>query len=256
MNRMLLDAFAALRASAGRQAARVLLTLSLVGRALTGAVASLRRAGGHSGSGQAQAGPVTMTHRLTPAHLPDSLHPHEPRPHVVQNANHMRQRAQAQASLNTRIAVALTKRVGTMQTAYMFAGIGIGSLVGVFTGNAFLAALFGSVSSYFLQLVLLPILSVGQNVLSAHQEAQADQQFAATMNTLHDAEEMARHLDAQDAELLKQTQMLQQMLGALMSSQNVPIPATTPPAPTAPAQRRPRRTLAAATQPQSQETSA
>ena len=233
--------FTALRASAARQWARMTLTLSLVFRALTGAVASLRRAGGHSRSGQAQASPVTMTHRLTPAHLPDSLHPHEPRPHIVRNANHVRRQAHAEASLNTRIAVMLTKGTGTMQTAYIFAGIGIGSLIGVFTGNVFLAALFGSVSSYFLQLVLLPVLSVGQNVLSAHQEEQAEQSFRATMNTLHDAEQMAQHLDAQDAELLKQTQMLQQMLAAVMSSQGVALPATVaPPAPTV-STRRPRR---------------
>ena len=80
-------------------------------------------------------------------------------------------------------------------------------------------SIFGSLSSYFLQLVLLPIIMVGQNVQGRHGEIQADEAFHATMNTLHDAEQMAQHLDKQDAELLrqtsellKQTPMLQQVL--------------------------------------------
>lgn len=140
--------------------------------------------------------------------------------HTPRNANE-RQREERQARIaqsggwrsrlgafNEQLAVWLTKHTGTMLCAYIFAGIGVGSLVGVFTGNTFLAALFGSISSYFLQLVLLPILSVGQNVLSRHAELQADEQFHATMRTLHDIEQVARHLDAQDTELLRQTDLL------------------------------------------------
>lgn len=169
--------------------------------------------------------------------------------HTPRNANE-RQREERQAriaqsggwrsrlgSLNERLAVWLTKHTGTMLCAYIFAGIGVGSLVGVFTSNTFLAALFGSISSYFLQLVLLPILSVGQNVLSRHAELQADEQFHATMRTLHDIEQVARHLDAQDTELLRQTDLLAtlvQRLGGLDTAPATPAAATASAAASAP----------------------
>lgn len=51
-----------------------------------------------------------------------------------------------------------------MWAAYIFAAIGIGSLAGVLTGNATLGLVCGALSSYFLQLVLLPLLMVGQNL--------------------------------------------------------------------------------------------
>jgi hypothetical protein len=78
---------------------------------------------------------------------------------------------------NERIGVWVTSHIGTMYCAYLFAIIGIGSLVGVVTNNATLALMFGAVSSYFLQLVLLPVIMVGTNVQSKHDQIKADIQF-------------------------------------------------------------------------------
>jgi hypothetical protein len=179
----------------------------------------------------------------TPAPAPGSpLYQHSANRHQPRNINTVHRAEQQSAGFNTRVAVWLTKNVGTMQCAYIFAGIGIGSLIGVFTNNVFLAALFGSISSYFLQLVLLPILSVGQNVLSRHQELQADEVFKTSQRSFRDIEEIMAHLSAQDEELLKQTSLLLRLAGE-------PAPAaaaeTTPAesAPTAtPATRTRRRT--------------
>jgi hypothetical protein len=137
---------------------------------------------------------------------------HEPHLHQPRNVNQLHTAEQAGGGFNTRLAVALTKYTGTMWTAYLFAGIGIGSLVGVFTNNAFLGLLFGSISSYFLQLVLLPIIMTGQNVLGRKAELLADEQFNTTMSTYHDIEQIMQHLLAQDAELLHQTKMLIHLL--------------------------------------------
>lgn len=142
-----------------------------------------------------------------------ALYHHTAHPHQPRNINRVHRKEQEAAGFNTRVAVWLTKNVGTMQCAYVFAGIGIGSLVGVATGNVVLAAIFGSLSSYFLQLVLLPILSVGQNVLGRHQELQADEMFQTTQHSFHDIEEIMAHLTAQDEELLKQTKLLLQLAG-------------------------------------------
>lgn len=170
-----------------------------------------------------------------PATAPGSaLYQHTAHPHQPRNVNHVHRQQQEAAGLNTRVAVWLTKNVGTMQCAYIFAGIGIGSLVGVATGNVVLAAVFGSLSSYFLQLVLLPILSVGQNVLGRHAELQSDEMFKTTQHSFHDIEEIMAHLSAQDEELLKQTKLLLQLAGKPaaeapgQSSAALATPATSP----------------------------
>lgn len=151
---------------------------------------------------------------VAPAPAPGSaLYRHSAHMHQPRNVNHVHRKEQEAAGFNTRVAVWLTKNVGTMQCAYVFAGIGIGSLVGVATGNVVLAAVFGSISSYFLQLVLLPILSVGQNVLGRHQELQADEMFKTSQRSFNDIEEIMAHLSAQDEELLRQTRLLLQLAG-------------------------------------------
>ena len=76
---------------------------------------------------------------------------------------------------NNRIAQLITTGVGTMWAAYVFAAIALVSLPDAIRafqeGNMVVAV--GWLSTSFLQLVLLPIIIVGQNVISAHQEARA-----------------------------------------------------------------------------------
>jgi hypothetical protein len=87
---------------------------------------------------------------------------------------------------NSRLAVLITKSVGTMWAAYVFVLIGLVSLPQAFnafkhgdtvTGVAWL-------SQSFLQLVLLPIIIVGQNVISASQDARAEADHE-TLTALH-----------------------------------------------------------------------
>jgi hypothetical protein len=72
--------------------------------------------------------------------------------------------------MNKKIAIWITNHVGTMTTAYIFLVIGIGSLIGIITGNTVLALTCGAISSYILQLVLLPIIMLGQNIQSEASE--------------------------------------------------------------------------------------
>ncbi|HYA99872.1 MAG TPA: DUF1003 domain-containing protein, partial [Ktedonobacteraceae bacterium] len=78
--------------------------------------------------------------------------------------------------------------------------------------NPFVFLLTTWISQQFLQLVLLPVILVGQNVLSRKAELQADEQFHTTMSTYHDIEQIMQHLSAQDAELLRQAKMLMHLL--------------------------------------------
>ena len=150
-----------------------------------------------------------LTHQLT------SLFQHNPFPHKPQNVNE-KHKAELEASgVNTRIAVWLTKSVGTMWTAYSFAVLAIIGLLAILGWlPALVALLVVWASQTFIQLVMLPILSVGQNVLGRHAELMAEEQFNTTMNTYHHIEEIMQHLSAQDAELLRHTKMLIHLLSA------------------------------------------
>ena len=101
---------------------------------------------------------------------------------------------------NTALAVTVTKSVGTMWAAYLFTLIAIGGGVAVVTQNAFLTALSVLISQTFLQLVLLPIIIVGQNVISASQDARAEADHI-TLTTLH-------AINVQQLEILKQHRRL------------------------------------------------
>jgi hypothetical protein len=149
--------------------------------------------------------------------LPAHHHPftghlfhHEPHRYQPRNVNEVH--AAERLSVNDKIAVWISKNVGTMICAYIFAGIGVASLVGAITQNVALSATFGALSSYFLQLVLLPIIMVGQNVQGRHVELQAEEAYNTTMSTYHDIEQIMQHLSAQDAELLRHAKMLINLL--------------------------------------------
>ncbi len=147
-------------------------------------------------------------HRHTSALFDQKHHPYEPR-----NVNLLHKAELKAAGANTRIAVGLTKRVGTMWTAYAFAAlavVGLVAIVGVL--SPIVALLVVWISQTFLQLTLLPIIMVGQNVLGRKSELQVDEQFNTTMTSYKDIELVMQHLTAQDAELLRHTRMLIHLL--------------------------------------------
>ncbi len=150
-----------------------------------------------------------LTHQLT------SLFQHTPFLHKPRNVNMQHKAEQEASGVNMRIAVGLTKSVGTMWTAYSFAVLAIVGLLAILGVLPPLVALLVVwASQTFIQLVMLPILSVGQNVLGRHAELMAEEQFNTTINTYHGIEEIMQHLSAQDAELLRQTKMLIHLLNA------------------------------------------
>ncbi len=92
----------------------------------------------------------------------------------------------ALGQFNSRLAVLITKSVGTMWAAYVFALLALISLP-----QALMAFIRGDtvvgvswLSQSFLQLVLLPIILVGQNVISASQDARAEADHE-TLTALH-----------------------------------------------------------------------
>ena len=121
---------------------------------------------------------------------------HKPRLITSRSVHSKVHGAGAMGNLNTWLAVNITKSVGTMWAAYVFTLIAIVGAVAVLTQNLFWTALTALVSQTFLQLVLLPIIIVGQNVISASQDARAEQDHL-TLTTLHT-------INVQQLEILKQ----------------------------------------------------
>jgi ABC-type multidrug transport system fused ATPase/permease subunit len=154
--------------------------------------------------------PQTQAH---PHHHTSALFDHEHHPYHPRNVNLLHGAEQKAAGVNTRIAVGLTKTVGTMWTAYTFgalAVVGLMAIIGLL--SPIVALLVVWISQTFLQLTLLPIIMVGQNVLGRKSELQADEQFNTTMSSYNDIEQVMQHLSAQDAELLRHTRMLIHLL--------------------------------------------
>jgi hypothetical protein len=102
--------------------------------------------------------------------------------------------------LNAAIAVRITRIVGTMYCAYVFTVIALFALpAAIEQGSP--TVLVNWLSSNFLQLVLLPIIIVGQNVISAAQDARAEADHE-TLTAIH-------QMSAQQIEILNgQNQIL------------------------------------------------
>ncbi len=89
----------------------------------------------------------------------------------------------AMGRFNAAVALRVTKIVGTMYCAYAFTLIALVALpAAIEQGSP--TVLINWLSSNFLQLVLLPIILVGQNVISTAQDARAEADHE-TLTALH-----------------------------------------------------------------------
>lgn len=137
----------------------------------------------------------------------ESLYQHQMHAHIPHNVNALHAAEVAMSTWNQRLAVWVTQAVSSMWTAYTFALLATIGLLGILGWLSPVAVVLVSwTSQTFLQLVFLPILSVGQAVVSRKQELQADEQFRFVEKTYHDIEEIGAHLAAQDAVLMQMVQ--------------------------------------------------
>lgn len=100
---------------------------------------------------------------------------------------------------NSKVGLAITRSVGTMWCAYVFAVIGIMGVTAALTGNTALVLIIGAISGYFLQLFLLPVIIVGQNVQAAASDDRAAATYKDAGAILEEAKQIQLHLAAQDA---------------------------------------------------------
>lgn len=100
-------------------------------------------------------------------------------------------------TLNDRIGFGITKRVGTMWAAYLFFALTLVSLPAVIIkGDP--VQIVAWIAQTFLQLVLLPIIIVGQNIQAASAEKRAILTYEDAAAVLEEAIKIQKHLDHQD----------------------------------------------------------
>lgn len=99
---------------------------------------------------------------------------------------------------NARVGVGITLAVGTMWTAYLFTVLALISLPAAVRSHDTII-LVAWVAQTFLQLVLLPIIIVGQNVQAAAADQRAEDTYKDTEAILHETLQLQAHLQAQDA---------------------------------------------------------
>jgi hypothetical protein len=83
---------------------------------------------------------------------------------------------------NAKVALVITRSVGTMACAYLFGLIALISLPDAIKAGR--PAIISWIAQTFLQLVLLSIIMVGQSVQSAASDARAEKEFADTETIL------------------------------------------------------------------------
>ena len=140
--------------------------------------------------------PMTATHF--------EYHPHprtservEDGPPTVRKT--VRKRAVSPVSrFNSKAALGITRSVGTMWCAYVFAALALVSLpAAIMSGSPII--IVGWIAQTFLQLVLLPVIIVGQNIQAAASDDRAAATYKDAGAILEEAKQIQMHLAAQDA---------------------------------------------------------
>lgn len=105
---------------------------------------------------------------------------------------------------NAWLAVRITRSVGTMYCAYLFTLIALVALPSAIRQGS-PTVLVNWISSNFLQLVLLPIIIVGQNVISVAQDARAaaDHETLTALHQMNVQQLQLLHGQQEILELLK-----------------------------------------------------
>ncbi len=116
------------------------------------------------------------------------------------------------ARLNSRVGLRVTLIVGTMWCAYLFSVIAIIALPSAFHQGVYYVVVW--LSSSFLQLVLLPIIIVGQNIQAAAADKRSEETYKDAEAVLKEAEEIQKHLLAQDEVIASILTRLEKVAGA------------------------------------------
>ncbi len=97
---------------------------------------------------------------------------------------------------NAKFGLRVTLVVGTMWCAYIFTILALFALPSAIKQGTYFIVVW--LSSSFLQLVLLPIIIVGQNIQATASDKRAEETYKDAEAVLKESEEIQKHLLAQD----------------------------------------------------------
>lgn len=110
---------------------------------------------------------------------------------------------------NARFGLLITVVVGTMWCAYLFTVIALLALPDAVKLGPYYIVVW--VSSSFLQLVLLPIIIVGQNIQAKVSDRRAEETYSDAEAVLHESTQIQAHLAAQDTAIASILTRLEQL---------------------------------------------
>lgn len=116
---------------------------------------------------------------------------------------------------NARFGLKITLVVGTMWAAYVFTILALFALPSAIHQGTYFVVVW--LSSSFLQLVLLPIIIVGQNIQAAAADKRAEDTYKDAEAVLKEAEEIQNHLLAQDQTISDIVARLERLVGPASS---------------------------------------
>ncbi len=126
---------------------------------------------------------------------------HIPKLVLTQHGNKAVHGESAIGRFNMRVAVRITKSVGSMWCAYVFALLALISLPSAIASHNSII-IIGWIAQTFLQLVLLPIIIVGQNVQAAASDARAESDHD-TLISIHTLTAEVHKINEQQIKILK-----------------------------------------------------
>ena len=112
---------------------------------------------------------------------------------------------------NSRFGLRITTVVGTMWCAYIFSAVALFALPSAIKQGTYFIVVW--LSSSFLQLVLLPIIIVGQNIQAASADKRSEDTYKDAEAVLKEADEIQQHLLAQDQAISNLLDRLEHFIG-------------------------------------------
>lgn len=110
--------------------------------------------------------------------------------------------ADERIGLNGKIGAFITKIVGTMWAGYIFFLLTLVSLPAAIASKSAIV-IISWIAQTFLQLVLLPIIIVGQNIQGKAADKRAILTYQDAESILHECQQLQEHLKSQDDILVK-----------------------------------------------------
>ena len=147
--------------------------------------------------------PIQPAATPAPIQIPrvEELFQHIPHPRIAERKHDKPVKVKDESvGVNGKVALIITAVVGTMWCAYIFTLLALISLpAAISSGQAIIIVAW--IAQTFIQLVLLPIIIVGQNIQGKASDKRSEQTYKDAEAILSECLQLQQHLQAQDTVL-------------------------------------------------------